>query len=82
MRPDAVVVLMRMVAGTTFVVRMAGVGRRQVFVIALVGIVIIVIVCDHTDRLAVRMVVIARVRRRSGAAAHQVLSNERNEHHP
>ena len=46
MRPDAVVVLMRMVAGTAFVVGMVGGGRRQMFVIALVGIVIIVIVCD------------------------------------
>ena len=57
MRPDAVVVLVRMVAGAILVVRMVGLGRRQVLVIA-------------------------RVRRRSGATAHHVLSNERNEHHP
>lgn len=81
MRPDAVVMRVRVVAGAAFVVRMLGVGQRQVFVIALVRIVIVVVVFNCTNGFGSGMIVVARVRRRSGATAHHVLSSERNEHH-
>ena len=81
MRPDAVVMLVRVIAGAALVIRMVGLGRRQVLVIALVCIVIVVVVFDRTDGFDSGMIVIARVRRHSGATAHEVLSNERDEHH-
>ena len=81
MCPDAVVMLMRMVAGAALVVRVVGLKRRQVLVTAFVCVVIVVVVLDRTDRFGDGIIVVARVRRRSGATAHQVLSSERNEHH-
>ena len=81
MRSDAVVMLVRMVAGAILVVRMVGLGRRQVLVIALVCIVIVVVVFDRTDGFGSGMTVVARVRRRPGATTHHVLSSERDEHH-
>ena len=44
-------------------------------------IVIVMVVLDGTDRPGGGMIVVTRVRRRSGATAHEVLSNERDEHH-
>ena len=81
MRPDAVVMLVRVIAGAALVIRVVGLGRRQVLVIALVCIVIVVIVFDRTNGFVSRMLVVARVRRRSGATAHHVLSSERDKHH-
>ena len=81
MRPDAVVMLVRVIAGAALVIRVVGLGRRQVLVIALVCIVIVVIVFDRTNGFVSRMLVVARVRRRSSATAHEVLSSESNEHH-
>ena len=51
------------------------------FVAALVRIVIVMVVFDHTNGGISRMVVVARVCRRSDATAHEVLSSERDEHH-
>ena len=84
MRPDAVVVLVRMIGGAAFVTEWLQVGWSRMLVIALVRIVIIImmmVVLDRTDRLVSGMIVVANVCRRSGATAHEVLSNERNEHH-
>ena len=81
MRPDAVVMLVRVVAGAALVVRMVGLGRRQVLVIVFVCVVIVMVVLNCTNGFGSGMIVVARVRRRSGAAAHQVLGSERNEHH-
>lgn len=84
MRPDAVVVLVRMIARTAFVTEWLRVGWSRMLVIAFVRIVIIImmmVVLDRTDRLVSGMIVVTNVYRRSGATAHEVLSNERNEHH-
>ena len=85
MRPDAVVVLVRMIARTAFVTEWLRVGWSRMLVIAFVRIVIVIIimmvVLDRTDRLVSGMIVVTNVYRRSGATAHEVLSNERNEHH-
>ena len=84
MRPDAVVMLVRVVAGAVFVAERLRVGRSRMlvmFVAALVRIVIVMVVFDHTNGGISRMVVVARVCRRSDATAHEVLSSERDEHH-
>ena len=84
MRPDAVVVLVRVIARTAFVTEWLRVGWSRMLVIAFVRIVIIImmmVVLDRTDRLVSGMIVVTNVYRRSGATAHEVLSNERNEHH-
>lgn len=65
-------------------IRMVGKGHfrwRRVFVAAIVRIVIVVVVSDPADGFGGRVIVIARVRCRPIAAAHQVLSNERDKHH-
>jgi hypothetical protein len=60
---------------------MVGLGQRPVLVTAFVCVVIVMVMFDRTDGFGGGMIVVARVRRRSGAAAHQVLGSERNEHH-
>ncbi len=44
-------------------------------------VIIDMIVRDLTNRFVCRIAMVANVCPRSGAAAHQVLSSERNEHH-
>ena len=81
MRPDAVVMRVRVIAGAAFVAERLRVGWSRMLMVALVRTVIVMVVLDRTDRLVSRMVVVARVCRRSGATAHEVLSNECDEHH-
>lgn len=84
MRPDAVVMLVRVVAGAAVVAKSLGIGRSRmlmILVIALVRIVIVMVVLDRTNRCISGMIVVARVCCGSTTTAHQVLSSERNEHY-
>jgi hypothetical protein len=81
MRPDAVVMLVRVITGATFTAQWSRTAWSRMFVAAIVRVVFVMVVLNSTDRLIGGMVMIANVRRRSGATAHEVLSNERNEHH-
>ena len=81
MRPDAVVMLVRVIAGAAFVAERLRVRWSRMLVVAFVCVVSVMVVLDRTNGFVSGMVVVARVRRRSGATAHEVLSNEGDEHH-
>lgn len=84
MRPNAEVVVMRMI--TRRVVIHGRFGRRlhRMGVGVITGfrfVIIDMIVRDRTNWCVCRIAMVANVCPRSGAAAHQVLRRERNEHH-
>ncbi len=87
---NAVVVLMQWTAGAVVVVRMVEARLRIVIttdcaviiVIAFIETMIIETVRNLADEFQGEAIVIASVRDRSGAAAHQVPSNNRGEHQP
>jgi hypothetical protein len=82
MRPNAEVVVMRMITWRGVIHRRF--SRRQHTMGVITGfrfVIIDMIVRDLTNRFVCRIAMVANVCPRSGAAAHQVLSSERNEHH-
>jgi len=81
MRPNAKVVLMRMVARTALVFRLVVLRRCRVLVVAPMTVAFAGTVRCCTQGFCREMFLIAGVCPRSGAAAHQVLSNEHDKHH-
>lgn len=81
MRPDAVMMLVRVLAGDTFAAERPRAGRGRMFMVALVQTVINLVMLDCTDGFGRGMAVVTRACGCSGATTHHVLSSERNKHH-